>query len=330
MTPCSCPGITGATPGGSPGPGTSAAPVPLAEAVSGPGSFRRCLDDGMNLSLWEEHGEIPRRSQSPVAGLAAELASCPHGIPGRPAPHSSAVVPDVHADRHAVSTGQLQRFSCDLFALGRVAPLVQELEIPAPMRPAVNPGDDVIDRGAARRVRQVIPAPRAAPVLRLDQFGHECQAVRCPPHNLVVILVTTSPGTKRPAAEPLPGRHRQPAYTAPARLCRHEGKLTGRSDIAAVADRKRGEPPRRSTRSAICCCRYPWSNFAGRDRPPRIGDPVAWLPDSTSLSVIWPAHGQCARSRRSRLPFVRQDAVVPRRIGNTASARPQQNEANSM
>jgi hypothetical protein len=34
----------------------------------------------MNPSLGEEHGEIPRRGQSPVAGLAAELASCPHGI----------------------------------------------------------------------------------------------------------------------------------------------------------------------------------------------------------------------------------------------------------
>jgi hypothetical protein len=49
------------------------------------------------------------------------------------------------------------------------------------------------------------------------------------------MLAITSPGAKRPAAEPLPGRHRQPAHTAPARLRRHQAKLTGRSDIAAVA-----------------------------------------------------------------------------------------------
>jgi hypothetical protein len=208
---------------------------PRAEAVSGPGPFRRCPDDGMHPSLWEEHGEIPRRGQSPVAGLAAELARHTHGIRGRPAPDSSAVLPDVHADPHAVSIGQLQRLGCDLFALGRVALLVHELEIPAAMRSAVNPGDDVVDRGAARRVRQVIPAPRAAPVLQLHQFRHECQAVRCQRHNLVVILRVTAPGAKRPAAEPLTRRHRQPAHTAPARLRRHEAKLTGRSDIAAVA-----------------------------------------------------------------------------------------------
>jgi len=203
-----------------------AASVWLTEAVSGPGPFRRCPDDGMNSSFWEEHGEVPRRGKSPVSGLAAELASCPHGIRGRPAPDSCTVLPDVHTDRHAVSIGQLQRLDRDLFALGRVALLVQELEIPAAVRSAVNSGDDVIDRGAARRVRQVIPAPRAAPVLRLHQFGHECQAVRCPRHNLVVMLAITSPGAKRPAAEPLPGRHRQPAHTAPARLRRHEVKLT--------------------------------------------------------------------------------------------------------
>src|ERR1700740_682725 len=109
-----------------------------------PGFCRRCPDDGTNLSLWEEHGEIPRRGQGPVAGLAAELASRPRGIHGRPAPDSGAVLPDVHADRHAVSIGQLQRLGCDLFALGRVALLVQELEIPAAMRSAVNSGDDVI------------------------------------------------------------------------------------------------------------------------------------------------------------------------------------------
>src|SRR5690242_4038309 len=203
----------------------------------------------MNRSLWEEHGEIPRRGQSLVAGLAAELASCPHGILGRPAPDSSAVLPDVHADRHAVSIGQFQCFGCDLFALGRVALLVQELEIPAAMRSAVNPGDDVIDRGAARRVGQVIPAPRAAPALRLHQFGHEGQAVRCPRRNPVVMLVITSPGAKRPAAEPLPGRHRQPAHTAPARLRTHEVKLTGRSDIAAGAGWAARRTPRRSPRS---------------------------------------------------------------------------------
>ncbi len=196
----------------------------------------------MNPSLWEEHGEIPRRGQSPVAGLAAELASYAHGILSRPAPDSSAVLPDVHADRHAVSIGQLQRLGCDSFALGQVALLVQELEIPAAMRSAVNPGDDVIDRGAARRGRQVIPAPRAAPVLQLHQLRHECQAVRCPRHNLVVMLPITSPGAKRPAAEPLTGRHLQPAHTAPARLSRHEAKLTGRSDIEAVAGGQRGGP----------------------------------------------------------------------------------------
>jgi hypothetical protein len=124
----------------------------------------------------------------------------------------------------------------------------------------------VIDRGAARRVRQVIPAPRAAPVLQLHQFGHECQAVRCPPHNAVVMLAITRPGAKWPAAEPLPGRHRQPAHTAPARLRRHEVKLTGRSDSAAVADRERGEPSRRSTRSAIC-----WRPRAARHTVAPIG-----------------------------------------------------------
>src|ERR1700728_3283449 len=110
------------------------------------------------------------------------------------------------------------------------------------MRSAVSPGDDVIDRGAARRVRQVVPAPRAAPVLQLHQFCHEYQAVRCPRHNLIVILRITSPAARRPAAEPLTGRHRQPAHTTPARLRRHEAKLTGRSDIPAVAGGERGGP----------------------------------------------------------------------------------------
>jgi hypothetical protein len=49
-----------------------------------------------------------------------------------------------------MSIGQLQRLGCDLFALGRVALLVQELQVPAAMGSAVSPGDDVIDRGAAR------------------------------------------------------------------------------------------------------------------------------------------------------------------------------------
>ena len=115
------------------------------------------------------------------------------------------------------------------------------------MRPAVHPGDDVIDRGAARGVRQAIPAPRAAPVRQLRQFGHERQAVRCPRHNLAVRLPRTGPGAERPAAEPLPGRHRQPAHTAPARLRQHEVKLTGHSDITAAADQS-GRTPRRPAR----------------------------------------------------------------------------------
>src|SRR5215468_8782299 len=143
----------------------------------------------MNPCLWEEHGEIPRRGQSPLAGLAAELASCPHSIRGRPAPDSSAVLPDVHADRHAVSTGQLQRLGCDLLPLAEL----------------------------------------------------HCWCV--------VMLAITSPGAKRPAAEPLPGRHRQPTHTAPARLGRHEVKVTGRSDIAAVA-RGEAESPRSVSRAA--------------------------------------------------------------------------------
>ena len=195
-------------------------------------------DDGVNLCLREEHGQGPGRGQGPVAGLAAERAGGPHGIDGRPAADPSAVVPDVRADRHAVSVRQCQRPGRDLLALGRVALLVQELQIPAAMRSAVNPGDDVIDRGAARRVRQAVPAPRAAPVLQLHQLGHERQAVRSPRHNLVVILAITSRGAERPAAEPLPGRHWQPAHTAPARLRRHQAKLTGRSDITAVRYRE--------------------------------------------------------------------------------------------
>jgi hypothetical protein len=93
----------------------------------------------------------------------------------------------------------------------------------------------VIDRGAGRRARQAIPAPRAAPVLRLHQLGHERQAVRSPRCGLPRI----SPGAERPAAEPLPGRHRQPAHTAPASLRNHKAKLTRRSDITAAADDQR-------------------------------------------------------------------------------------------
>jgi len=82
------------------------------------------------------------------------------------------------------------------------------------------------------------------------------------------MLVITRPAAKRPAAKPLPGRHRQPAHTAPARLRRHQVKLTGRSDIAAVAGGQRGGPhggrphrdlllpiPRWATLSAACCAR---------------------------------------------------------------------------
>jgi hypothetical protein len=53
------------------GPGTSAAPGSQARRSAGRVPFRRCPDDGTNPSLGEEHGEIPRRGQSPVAGLAA-------------------------------------------------------------------------------------------------------------------------------------------------------------------------------------------------------------------------------------------------------------------
>ena len=145
------------------------------------------------------------------------------------------------------------------------------------MRSAVHPGDDVIDRGAARRVRQVIPAPRAAPVLQLHQFGHECQAVRCPRHHLVVMLPIASPGPERPAAEPLPGRHRQPAHTAPARLRRHDVNLTGRSDIAAVAGGQRGGPcgSRVAARSAAAAPQV--RNFAGRLHSTRASHDVAVL-----------------------------------------------------
>jgi hypothetical protein len=198
-------------------------------------ALSRCPDHGTDLSLGEEHGEVPGRGQGPVAGLGAELEGCPHGIHGRPAPDPGAVLPDVHADRHAVSAGQLEGLGGDLAALGRVALLVQELEIPAAMRPAVDPGDDVIDRGAARRVGQAIAAPGAAPVLLLDQLGHECQAVGCPRRTLAVIAPIASPAARRPAAEPLPGRHRQAAHTAPARLRNHADKLTGPCDIAAGA-----------------------------------------------------------------------------------------------
>src|SRR5258707_14178447 len=102
------------------------------------------------------------------------------------------------------------------------------------MRSAVNPGDDVIDRGAARRVWQVITARRAAPLLQLHQFCHERKAVRCRRDNLIIVLPITSPGAEWPAAEPRPGRPRHPAHPAPARLRRHDVKLAGRSDIASL------------------------------------------------------------------------------------------------
>jgi integrase/recombinase XerD len=87
------------------------------------------------------------------------------------------------------------------------------------------------------------PVFLAADGRRLDRHGAA--------HNLAVMLAITSPGAKRLAAEPLPGRHRQPARPAPARLRRHEVKLTGRSDIAAVAGgERRGPGGRPAARSA--------------------------------------------------------------------------------
>lgn len=71
------------------------------------------------------------------------------------------------------------------------------------------------------------------------------------------------PGRQMASGKPLPGRHRQPAHTAPARLRKHEAKLTGRSDIAAVAGRERAGPRdgRLAARSAAADTQV--SNFAG-------------------------------------------------------------------
>src|ERR1700735_4937735 len=119
-------------------------PAPASATDTGGYPAPACRDEGPAPCLREEHGETPRLGQGPVAGLAAELAGGPHGIDGRPAADPRAVVRDVHADPHAVSVGQLQRPGGDLLALGRVALLVQQLQIPAAMRPAVHPRDDVI------------------------------------------------------------------------------------------------------------------------------------------------------------------------------------------
>src|SRR5215467_9909536 len=134
-------------------------------------------------------------------------------------------------------------------------------------------------------------APRAATGLQLQQLANECQAVRCPLHNLVVDLAITSPGAKRPAAEPLPGRHRQPAHTAPARLRRHEVKLAGRSDIAAVAGGERGGPRggRLAARSAAAATQV--SNFAGRRAAPSQSFCASAGPAGRALAptaVGWP------------------------------------------
>ncbi len=55
--------------------GTLTARVPSAMTPLADAPVRRCPDDGVNPFLWEEHGEIPRRGQSPVAGPTAELES---------------------------------------------------------------------------------------------------------------------------------------------------------------------------------------------------------------------------------------------------------------
>ena len=104
------------------------------------------------------------------------------------------------------------------------------------------PGDDVIDRGAARGVRQAIPAPRAAPVLQFHQLRHERRAVRCPRHNLVVMLPRISLGAERPAALPLPGRHSETRTHRTSQAPQTWVKLTGRSDIAAATGGQCGGP----------------------------------------------------------------------------------------
>jgi hypothetical protein len=72
---------------------------------SGPESFRCCPDDGTSPCLREERGEIPCLGQSPVAGLAAELASCPHGIDGRPGVRPNIPVTSAVGRREAFSDG---------------------------------------------------------------------------------------------------------------------------------------------------------------------------------------------------------------------------------
>jgi len=62
--------------------------------------FAAALMTARTFASGKKHGEIPCRGQGPVAGLAAGLEHGPHGICGRSAPDSSAVLPDVHADRH--------------------------------------------------------------------------------------------------------------------------------------------------------------------------------------------------------------------------------------
>jgi hypothetical protein len=94
----------------------------------------------------------------------------------------------------------------------------------------------------------------------------------------------TSPGA-RPAAEPLPRRHRQPAHTTPARLRRHEVKLTGRSDITAVAGKERAGPRggRFAARSAAADTQV--SNFTAHEPP--FGEGFWLLPTSPPSALIW-------------------------------------------
>ena len=188
----------------------------------------------MNSCFRIEHGEIPRHRQSPVAGLATERASRPHGIHGRPASDLSVVLPDLEADPHVVSVGQFQRLGRDLVALAELHSGAGAGDTWA-MWPAVHPGDDVIDRGAARGVLQVIPVPRAAPVLRLHQLGLTPGCVkptarphrRTPPHH--PSRQRTATGRTSPSRPPAARTRRT---SPPPRTCVY---LTVRSDIAAVA-----------------------------------------------------------------------------------------------